>query len=342
MEIKDKVEVIINKDRKVEMDYGDSLLSNLRKEKIFIPSACGGRSMCGYCKLKITEGVDEIKPMDRRWLSDEELEENYRLACQLKVKDKLSIEIPERVFKIGEFKGKVIEIKSLTERIKKLVIQLPKGRTLDYKPGQFVQVRIPSYEKTNDYKGNPKEIYRTFSLASDIEDKSKVELIIGFTGGFGTTYLHKILKVGDILKFNGPHGYFYYQDDDSDIVFAATGTGYSPIRAILYYMRDKNIKRRARFYFGARTPEDLFLSEEMDMFEKELYDFKYMPTLSRVTEDINWNGDRGRVNTSIDKYLDENKDYSAYLCGSSKVISTVVDALVDKNVSKDKIYYDKF
>jgi|SRR5699024_3760097 len=342
MEVKDKVEVIINDNMKVKMNYGDSLLSNLREQKIFIPSACGGRSMCGYCKLKINEGADEVKPMDKRWLSEEELEKNYRLACQLKVKNKLKIEIPEKIFKIEEFEGEVIEIKPLTERIKKFVIQLPEGKNLDYKPGQFVQVRIPSYEKIDDYKGNPREIYRTFSLASNIKDTTKVELIIGFTGGFGTTYLHKILKVGDMLKFNGPHGYFYYQEDDSDIVFAATGTGYSPIRAILYYMRDKNIKRRARFYFGARTPDDLFLSNEMKMFEKELYDFKYMPTLSRVTEDIDWQGDRGRVNISIDKYLDENKDYSAYICGSSKVIETVVNALVDKNVSKDKIYYDKF
>lgn len=338
----EKIKISINENIDILASAGESLLSSLRKNNIFIPAACGGRSMCGYCKLKIVKGAKEPSNMDKKWIEEDELEEGYRLACQFRPKEDISIEIEEKVMEIKSYTGKVIEIKQLTDRIKKFIIELPKGDNIKYKPGQFVQVQIPPYEKTEDYKKNPREIYRSFSLASDNEDSNIVELIIGFTGGFGTTYLHKILKVGDELTFNGPQGYFYYKEEDNDIILSATGTGYSPIRAILYYMRDKNITRKSEFFFGARTKEDLFLKKEMKMFEEELENFSYYPTLSRPEEKCDWVGDVGRVNNSIDKYIDKDGNYSAYLCGSKRVIDSLVESLENKNISEDKIYYDKF
>lgn len=122
----------------------------------------------------------------------------------------------------------------------------------------------------------------------------------------------------------------------------AVGTGMAPILSILYYMRDNNIERKARFYFGARTPDDLFLLDEMEKLEKELYDFKFIPTLSRVLDEHNWTGERGRVNVALDKHITSPEDKEAYLCGSPGMIDTVVELLKEKGILEEYIYYDKF
>lgn len=122
----------------------------------------------------------------------------------------------------------------------------------------------------------------------------------------------------------------------------AAGTGFAPIRSILYHMLDNDIKKTVRFYFGAKTKSDLFLLEEMKMFEEKLHDFKFMPTLSRPEESDNWDGDIGRVNNSIDKYIEEDKTYTAYICGSPAMISGIVKSLIAKGVNTDYIHFDEF
>lgn len=331
-----EVKMIINDEKEYIVEGGDNLLSTLRNEKIFIPSACGGKGSCGYCKVQVHEGGGPVLATEKPWLTKEELEKDYRLSCQCKVKEDIKIEIPEELFNVKEYQAKVVGIEQMTDKIKKFRIEVPEGETIKFKPGQYVQIKAPAYE------GNDEEVYRAYSIASSIRDERHIELLIGYTGGICTTYMHKFVKEGDSIEFNGPYGDFYYQDEDSDIVMVAAGTGFAPIRSILYHMRDNDIKRKARFYFGAKTPEDLFLLDEMKMFEEELYDFKFMPTLSRVTEEMNWEGDQGRVTNSIEKYLDENGNYSAYLCGNPKMIESIVVALKDKNVPEEKIYYDEF
>ena len=121
------------------------------------------------------------------------------------------------------------------------------------------------------------------------------------------------------------------------MVLVAAGTGFAPIRSILYHMKDNDIKRKARFYFGARTEEDLFLLDEMKMFEETLHAFKFMPTLSRAGDDSGWTGDKGRVNNSIEKYLEEDGNYEAYLCGSPVMIDSIVESLKAKGIPEENI-----
>ncbi|QQK08650.1 NADH:ubiquinone reductase (Na(+)-transporting) subunit F [Miniphocaeibacter halophilus] len=331
-----EVNLIINDEKEYTVDGGNSLLDTLRNEKIFIPSACGGKGSCGYCKVKVLEGGGQVLATEKPWLSPEELQDNIRLSCQCKVKENIKIEIPEELFNVKEYKVTVVDIQKMTDKIKKFRFQLPEGEKISFKPGQYIQIKAPEYE------GNTEEVYRAYSVASSIKDENHLEVLIGYTGGICTTYMHKFVEVGTELDLNGPYGDFYYHDDDSEIVMVAAGTGFAPIRSILYHMKDNDIKRKARFYFGARTEDDLFLLDELKMFEEELYDFKFMPTLSRVPEDSSWVGDRGRVTNSIDKYLQDSGNYTAYLCGSPVMIQSIVESLNKKNIPDDKIYFDEF
>lgn len=339
-----EVKLSINDGNKeMTVEGGATLLNTLVEQKIFIPSACGGKGSCGYCKCKVSSGGGQVLATEKPWLSEDELKDNVRLSCQVKVKEDISISIPEELFNVKEYHTVVEEVKPMTAEISKFRFKLPENETISFKPGQFVQLITKEYDGGKDFEGQDESVMRAYSIASSIKDEKYIELLIGYTKGIATTYAHKIIKEGDEVTITGPFGDFYYTDDDRDeIVMVAAGTGFAPIRSILYHMLDTGIKKKARFYFGAKTQKDLFLLDEMKMFEEKLYDFKFMPTLSREPEDSGWEGDRGRVNNSIDKYLEKDKTYTAYLCGSPVMIEGIVKSLKEKQVDEEFIYFDEF
>lgn len=333
-----EIKIVINDDNEYIVEGGSSLLSSLMEQKIFIPSACGGKGTCGYCKIKVLEGGGPILPTETPFMTKEELENKIRLSCQCKVKQEIKIEIPEELFNVKEYEAVVESIEDMTSVIKKLRLRLKDGEEISFKPGQYIQLKAPIY------KGNDEEVYRAYSVASPPSHKEYVDLIIGYVPeGKATTYVHKILKKGDIVSFNGPYGDFYFHDDnDRDIILVAVGTGIAPILSILYYMKENKINRKATFYFGAKTPDDLFLLDEIRELERDLPNFKFMPCLSRITEEHNWTGEKGRVNNALEKYILDGDNKEAYLCGNPPMIDSVTAVLKDKGISEDIIYYDKF
>lgn len=336
-----QVSLMINEEEPITIEGGENLLTSLRNQKIFIPSACGGKGSCGYCKVRVVEGGGPVLATELPHLSEEDKKTNVRLSCQIKVKQDIHIEIPEELFNVREYDAVVEKITDVSPRVKRVRFKLPEGEHIDFKPGQYIQIKAPLYEGSEA----DEEVFRAYSIASSARDKGAVELFVGFTGGIATTYVHKHLKEGDIVNLNGPYGDFYYKDDDmGPMLMIATGTGMAPILSILYHMRDNDIKRQARFFFGSKTPEDLFILDELAELEDELYDFKFMPTLSRVEEGMGWTGDTGRVNDSIMKYVPdgEGAKYTAYLCGADRMIDSAVEALTSKGMPEDQIYYDKF
>lgn len=333
-----EVKLLINKDKELVVQGGSSLLSTLIDEKIFIPSACGGKGTCGYCKVQVHEGGGPVLATELPFLTDEEVKRDVRLSCQCKVKQDIEIEIPDELFNVKEYTTKVVEIEDMTSEIKRILLELPEGEEINFKPGQYVQLKAPIYD------GNDEEVYRAYSIASSSADKRHIELFIGYVpNGICTTYVHKHMKEGDTADINGPYGDFCYQEDsDREIIMVAAGTGIAPILSILAHMRENNIKRKARFYFGAKTPDDLFLLDYFKELEDTLYDFKFIPSLTRTTEEHNWTGETGRVNVTIGKYLEDGDNKEAYLCGSVAMIDSMVGALLEKGVPEELIYFDKF
>ncbi len=328
------VTLTINEEKDYTVKGGSSLLDTLRSEKIFIPSACGGKGTCGYCKVVVHEGGGPVLATEKPLLTAEELNTDTRLSCQCKVKQNIKIQIPEELFNVKEYAVKIEKMEQLTSTIKKLRFDLGEDE-INFKPGQYVQLKAPAYE------GNDEEVYRAYSLASSVNDKHAIELLIGFTGGIATTYVHQHLKEGDTAHINGPYGDFYYHEDDGgSIVLAGAGTGMAPIMSILQFMADNNIKRETLFFFGAKTMNDLFLVDEIKAFEEKL-NLKFIPALSRE-ESPEWKGEKGRVPNAIDKYVEKGGNYSAYLCGSPAMIDSIVEALVKKDIPIEKIYFDKF
>jgi Na+-transporting NADH:ubiquinone oxidoreductase subunit F len=329
--------ITINDEKELNIKGGDNLLSVLTAEKIFIPSACGGRGTCGLCKLKVLEGAGPLLPTEEPYLDKNEIEDNVRLSCQVKVRNDLKIEIPEELFAIKEYTARCAEIKDLTHDIKLFRFELTDPAEIKYTPGQYVQLLTPVYEK------NSEEVYRAYSIASDPAQKSIIDLIIRLVpGGICTTYCFEYLKVGDEVKMNGPYGEFRLSDTDAEMVWVAGGSGMAPFVSILHEMKNSNNQRKAVYYFGANKVEELFLTEQMKQFEKYLPNFKFVPVVSDPGQSGNWNGETGLVTQAVERNVKNAGDCEGYLCGSPGMIDAAIVVLKKLGVDENKIYYDKF
>jgi len=335
--------MIINDEKEYIVNGGDTLLTALLEEEIYIPSACGGKGSCGYCKVKVVEGGGRFLPTEHGYVSDQEQKNGVRLSCQLKVKEDIKIEIDEELFNVKQYDYDIEFMKDVTPKIKHIRANIPEGETISFKPGQYIQILAPKYKGLKGDISNKEEVYRAYSIASSPTDNTSLEVFIGYIpGGICTTYIHKHLKQEDQLTIVGPYGDFYYQEGDRPMVMVAIGTGMAPIMSILLYMRDHKIDRECTFYFGARTREDLYMMEELQQLEKDLPRFKLITCLSKPTEACNWQGDKGRVTNLIEKYLDNGPECEAYLCGSPVMIDSVTPLLKEKGIPEDQIYYDSF
>ncbi|MBT4324878.1 MAG: NADH:ubiquinone reductase (Na(+)-transporting) subunit F [Candidatus Marisimplicoccus sp.] len=135
------VKLIINGEKNVEVNSGDTLLTTLGNNKIFLPSACGGGGTCVQCKCQVVEGGGEILPTEEPHFTRKEISEGWRLGCQVKVKQDMKIEVPEEVFGIKKWEAKVKSNYNVASFIKEFVIEIPEE--MDYKAGGYIQIEIP-------------------------------------------------------------------------------------------------------------------------------------------------------------------------------------------------------
>lgn len=336
-----EVEININNgDKKLTVKGGGSLLETLTAEKIFIPSACGGRGICAYCKVKVLSGAGTLLPTEEPYMDAKERAQGIRLSCQVKVRNDIKIEIPSELLTIKEYTCVCEEILNYTYDIKQFNLKLIDPPIIEYTPGQYIQLFAPAY------KGSPEEIYRAYSISSDPTDKSRIELIIRrVPSGICTTYLFDHLREGDKVKLNGPYGKFYLRESNAPIVFIAGGSGIAPIKCMLHHMKNTGNTRKAVFFFGVRTTKDLFLVDRMKQFEKELVNFKFVPVVSQPEEDSGWQGATGRITDVAAEFLKKLptvKDCEGYLCGSPGMINSAVQILTELGIPREKHYYDKF
>jgi Na+-transporting NADH:ubiquinone oxidoreductase subunit F len=328
---------INNGSRELEVDGGGNLLGVLSAQKIFIPSACGGRGSCGLCKLKIMDGGGPVLPTEEPHLSKEERAASVRLSCQVKVRNDLKIEIPEELFNIREYHAEVAGIEDLTYDIKRVTLALRDPDAIKFTPGQYVQLECPVY------KMSPEPVYRAYSVASDPDDQHQVELIIRLVpNGICTTWVFDFMQQGDSVKINGPYGDFRLQDSGREMIFIAGGSGMAPFCSMLATMKKRQDPRKTRYFFGAKAVKDLFYVDKMKQFETELPDFKFIPALSEPAPEDDWQGETGLITEVVGNHYQDCSDKEAYLCGSPGMIDACLKVLKERGMTEEYIFFDKF
>lgn len=328
----------INNKKNLEVNGGNPLLFSLMEHGIFIPSACGGKGTCAYCKVKVLDGGGPVLPTETPYLTAEEMEDNVRLSCQVKVRNDLAIEIPEELFLIEEFTVRVKSIKDLTKQVKSLRLEiLTPTEGIVFKPGQYIQLEVPKYKLSKVPE------YRAFSMASPPEDHLNIELFVGrVTKGVVSTYIFDYLKEGEKVKVRGPFGDFFYRESSRDLLMIATGTGLAPMMSILRFIKSEHIQRKTTLFFGTRLQTDLFCMDELKDLEKQLDFFSLLPTLSREPEDSSWKGKRGRVTALIEETVAEKANIDVYVCGNADMVESCLESLKEKGIPEGRIYFDKF
>ena len=140
------VKVTINGDKEYDVAAGGSLLSQLGEAGVHLPSACGGKGSCGQCKCQVLSGGGEILPTETVHFSRKQQKEGWRLGCQVKVKEDITMKVDEAVLGVKEWECEVISNKNVATFIKEFKVQLPPGEHMNFEPGSYAQIIIPEYD----------------------------------------------------------------------------------------------------------------------------------------------------------------------------------------------------
>ncbi len=139
-----KIKLIINGEKELEVEGGNTVLTTLSDAGIFLPSACGGGGTCVQCTCQVHKGGGSILPTEKPHFSRKQISENFRLGCQVKVKEDMEIEIPEEVFGVKEWQATVVSNYNVATYIKEFIVEIPED--MDYKAGGYIQIKIPEGE----------------------------------------------------------------------------------------------------------------------------------------------------------------------------------------------------
>lgn len=138
------VKILINGERELEVGSGNTLLTTLANEKIFLPSACGGGGTCVQCDCIVLEGGGEALPTETPHFSRKELQAGVRMSCQVRVKQDMKIQIPEEIFGIKKWEATVVRNYNVATFIKEFVVEVPED--MNYDAGGYIQIEIPECE----------------------------------------------------------------------------------------------------------------------------------------------------------------------------------------------------
>ncbi len=270
------VKLTINGDKVIEVESGSTLLNTLSVNGIYLSSACGGKGSCGQCKCQVLEGGGEILPSEIPHFNRKQRQEHWRLGCQVKVKGDMSIKVSEAVLGVKEWECEVISNRNVATFIKEFIVALPPSEHMDFIPGSYAQIRIPTFEMDYD-KDIDKELIgkeylpawekfglfslkckndeptvRAYSMANYPAEGDRIMLTVriatppfkpkpqtGFMDvmpGIASSYIFT-LKPGDKVLMSGPYGDFHpIFDSKREMMWIGGGAGMAPLRAQIMHM----------------------------------------------------------------------------------------------------------
>ncbi len=324
--------IAINDEEPFVVEGGRTLLDELYGQKIFIPSACGGQCTCGFCKVTVREGGGPVLPTELPYLTKTEIADDVRLACQIKVKQDLLIRARPDFLNVQEFTATVVAAQLATHDTRSLTLKLIEPADIEFRPGQYVQVRVPR-------PGEP--TFRAYSICSPPSRKSEIELLVRIIpGGLCSTYLHMV-GVGDEITFTGPYGEFVL-DDEAELICVGGGCGLAPMRSLLRHVREISPGRKCWLFYGARSDDDVMYLDEFEQLADEMPGLSVHYALSAPGRHSAWDGETGFIHESVAEHLSTMGHRQAFVCGPPKMIEATMKVLEEKRLSKDRIFYDEF
>ena len=166
----------------------------------------------------------------------------------------------------------VLSATDLTPHVRQLVV-LPKEQPIDFKPGQWVSLKLPV--------GTRPPLNRAYSMAAPSTTSGEMTLIFDrVTGGLGTSYLFQI-KPGEEVSLSGPFGNFVLPPSlDREVVFIARYTGLVPIRCMLKELYAQRYRGPVLLIAVAPAEEELLFHQELLLLAVTHPNFRYLPLVA--------------------------------------------------------------
>lgn len=375
------VKITINDDKEIDTAAGSTLLTTLSNNGIFLPAACGGGGTCGMCRCQVESGGGSILPTETGFFTRKEQANNWRLGCQVKVKEDMKIKLSPEILDIKKWECEVVSNRNVATFIKEFVVKLPEGETLNFKSGGYIQVDVPKcevdfkdFDIEDEFKDewdkfnmwdlkmkNPEPTYRAYSMANHPGEGNIVMLNIriatppwdnkinGFkkvNPGICSSYIFS-RKPGDKVTISGPYGEFFIKDTDREMMFIGGGAGMAPMRSHIFHLfHTLKTKRKATFWYGARSKREIFYEDEFRAIEKAFPNFKFYIALSEAKPEDNWDGLTGFIHqVIIDEYLSkhpEPEEIEYYLCGPPLMNAAVIKMIDDFGIPDEMLAFDDF
>jgi Na+-transporting NADH:ubiquinone oxidoreductase subunit F len=317
----EEVTILINEDpsKALKIPAGDTLLNVLSANKLFIPSACGGKGSCGVCKVHVHAGGGTLLSTEEGHVSRGEAREGCRLACQVKVKSDMEIELEPEVFSIRKWSCKTRSNHNVATFIKELVLELPPGEEVPFRAGGYIQIECPphvaeykNFDIDDEYRGDwdtfnmwryvskvDEEVIRAYSMANYPEEKGIIMLNVriasppprgpeGIPPGKMSSFIFD-LKDGDEVTISGPYGEFFASDNDVEFVFVGGGAGMAPMRSHIFdQFKRIHTDRKISFWYGARSYREAFYVDDFDGIQKDNENFEWHIALSDPQAEDDW------------------------------------------------------
>jgi propane monooxygenase reductase subunit len=327
----------------IEVDEDQNILRAAAEQGVMLMHGCK-EGQCASCKSFILDGEEvEHDKYSTFALPDYELEEGYTLLCRAHAYEDLTIELlnfDEEMIRSGlpiqQGVTEVVSKDAVTHDMRHLVLRMIEPAEIKFFPGQYMDIAIPGTDAV-----------RSFSMANTSSRESGLlEFVIKvYPDGKFSEFLAKDLAEGDRLDITGPFGVFTLREGDNDLVFVGGGAGMAPILSLLRTLAERGLTRKATFFYGARTKQDLCFEAELRELEEKLPDFRYIPALSEPagSEPGNeWDGETGLITDVVKRHASDLRGAHAYVCGPPPMVEAALPLLATLGVEEKRIYYDKF
>ncbi len=325
---------ISNADISFNCEADQNILDAAHQANILLSYGCKS-GLCGSCEAVVQHGQIVYSEGTPKGLNDDEVKKGKALLCKAKPTSDLTIEArvekPQNQRPVRTLPVKIQHKTLLANDVMQLLLQLPStDEPFDFLAGQWFYFVMKNGKK------------RAFSIANTPNKEKVLEVHIRHaSGGVFTDYVFNQLKVGDILKIEGPHGTFFYHDDYRDILMVAGGTGFAPLKGILEALLQQEKIPMIHLYWGVRSKKDLYMEQQVKQWQEQGL-INYVPVLSEPQNEDNWQGKTGFVHQAVEQDFKSLRDFAIYMAGPPQMISASKKTFLAKKARNKNIYYDSF
>jgi Na+-transporting NADH:ubiquinone oxidoreductase subunit F len=318
-----------------------------------------------------------LKPTLRVAVGERVAAGHERLSCQVTIKQNMKIDVPEEVFGVKKWECSVRSNYNVATFIKELVLELPAGEHVDFRPGGYIQIECPEHALNYSdidvderfradwdhfnlwrYKSVVTvPVMRAYSMANYPGEQGIIMLNVriatpppgapeSIPPGKMSSYIHGF-KAGDKVTISGPFGDFFARETQNEMVFVGGGAGMAPLRSHIFdQLRRLGSNRKMSCWYGARSRGEMFYVEDFDTLQSDFDNFKWYAALSDPKEEDQWGGYTGFIhNVLFENYLKDHpapEDCEYYMCGPPMMAAAVIRMLEDLGVERDHILLDDF